>query len=75
MEIRDLLKLKRLQHFTRNAYYGFPCAKEHAYLNKLLGQGYSVVIIRETDRYLGRLKQRLPAVKLFKQGMNYESNY
>lgn len=71
-EVVSLLKLRRLQRSSRNAYYGFPCNKESEYLSKILNLGYAVVIIRETESYLGRLKQRLPVVKLFKQGTNHE---
>lgn len=75
MEIVNLLKLRRLQRSSRNAYYGFPCKKESEYLSKILDLGYSVVIAHETASYLGRLKQRLPVVKLFKQGLNHEESY
>jgi retron-type reverse transcriptase len=71
-EVVSLLKLRRLQRSSRNAYYGFPCNKESEYLSKVLNLGYSVVIIHETTSYLGRLKQRLPVVKLFKQGLSHE---
>lgn len=71
-EVVSHLKLRRLEGSSRNAYYGFPCHKEQSYLHKLLNLGYSVVIIRETESYLGRLKQRLPVVKLFKQGLDHE---
>lgn len=71
-EVVSLLKLRRLQRSSRNAYYGFPCNKESEYLSKVLNLGYSVVIIHETTSYLGRLKQRLPVVKLFKQGLSDE---
>lgn len=71
-EVVSLLKLRRLQRSSRNAYYGFPCNKESEYLSKILDLGYSVVIILETESYLGRVKHRLPVVKLFKQGTNHE---
>lgn len=71
-DVVSLLKLRRLQRSSRSAYYGFPCKKESEYLAKVLNLGYSVVIIHETDSCLGRLKQRLPVVKLFKQGISHE---
>lgn len=72
LAIIQVLKLRRLKYSSRKALYGFPCHKEAEYLTKILGLGYSVVIIRETENYLGRIKQRLPAVKIFKQGSNHE---
>ena len=51
---------------------GFPCHKKEEYLGRVLNLGYPVVIIHETENYLGRIKQRLPVAKLFKQGVSGE---
>lgn len=72
LNVVQTLRLRRLERSSRNAYYGFPCNKESEYLSKVLNLGYTVVIIRESESYLGRLKQRLPVVKLFKQGLSHE---
>lgn len=72
VDIVQVLRLRRLERSSRNAYYGFPCRKQTEYLAKILALGYRVVIIHETESYLGRIKQRLPVVKLFKQGLKDE---
>jgi len=30
-------------------------------------EGIPVIIIKETDRYIGRIKERLPAIKIIKK--------
>jgi hypothetical protein len=67
IKLRKLLNLRRLQHPSRGAYYGFPLYKIEEYMQILLNHGYRLVVVRETERYLGRLKERLPEKLLFKQ--------
>ena len=66
-EILEILKLRRLQRSSRHAWYGFPRHLEQAYMNKLLSHGYPVVLIQETSRTLGRLKERTPSYRIILQ--------
>lgn len=59
-----MLGLKRLKKNTRQAIYGFPMALEERYSMRLVKQGVAVVIVRETDRYIGKIKERLPIKKI-----------
>jgi hypothetical protein len=65
-KLRKLLNLWRLQHSSRSAYYGFPDRRLGGYVQILLNHGYHLVIVKETERYIGRLKERLPEKLLFK---------
>ena len=64
---KHLLNLKRLSQNKRGAIYGFPVRFENEYAKRLLSKGLPVVIIKETDRYIGRIKERLPIMKIVKQ--------
>jgi RNA-directed DNA polymerase len=74
-ELRKLLNLRRLQHSSRGAYYGFPVRKFEGYSQILLNHGYRLVIVKESERYLGRLKQRLPESLLFKSERTQDEKY
>lgn len=65
-EVKDILSLKRLKNNQRGAMYGFPVRLEKGYLKRLIEKGVPVIIIRETDRYIGRIKERLPVLKITK---------
>lgn len=56
--------LKTVKANSRGVKYGFPLKLEPRYLSQFLERGMTVVIIKETDRYFGRLKERLPVVVL-----------
>jgi retron-type reverse transcriptase len=62
--VREVLGVKPMKKNTRGALFGFPVRLEKEYAGKLLQKGISVVIVRETDRYIGRVKERLPKCKL-----------
>ncbi|MFN3480894.1 MAG: reverse transcriptase domain-containing protein [Thermodesulfovibrionales bacterium] len=62
-----ILKLKKLKKNKRGAIYGFPVGLERRYTERLVNKGIPVVIIKETDRYIGRIKERLPIMKLIKK--------
>jgi len=59
-----ILNLRRIKDSRRGAIYGFPVRLEGEYAKRLLNQGMPVIIIRETDRYIGRIKERLPIMKI-----------
>lgn len=66
-DVPAVLGLRRFENSARGAKYGFPASLETRYLKRLIQEGLSVVIIRETDRYIGRIKERLPAMKILKR--------
>lgn len=59
-----LLKLKRVAQSKRGVMYGFPERLADQYLKILVEKGVAVVIIKETDRYIGKVKERLPVMKI-----------
>ncbi len=64
-EVRKLLNLRRIQRGKRNIKYGFPVRLEYTYSGRLLNSGIAVVVVRQTERYIGRIRERLP-VKIMK---------
>jgi DNA mismatch repair ATPase MutS len=74
-KLRKLLNLRRLQHSSRGAYYGFPARKLEGYMQILLNHDYQLVIVREIERYFGLLKERLPVKLLFKQERSQNEKY
>jgi hypothetical protein len=64
METATLSRLKRLKENKRGALYGFPAGQWRSYALKILNEGRPVVVIKETGRYIGRLKERLPEKKI-----------
>jgi len=65
-DVMTILRLKRLGENKRGARYGFPVRLENEYVNRLIDKGIPLAIIRETDRYIGRIKERLPVMKILK---------
>ncbi|MBI5047640.1 MAG: hypothetical protein HZB54_01630, partial [Deltaproteobacteria bacterium] len=65
-DVMGTLGLKRLKNSQRRAMYGFPVRLGKEYLKRLVDKGIPIIIIRETDRYIGRIKQRLPVLKITK---------
>ncbi len=61
-----LLNLKRVAHSKRGVLYGFPIKLAGQYVKVLVEKRVSVVIIKETDRYIGKVKERLPVIKIVK---------
>ncbi len=66
-DVMTVLCLKRLKENRRGARYGFPLRLEEGYAERLVNKGMPVVIIKETDRYIGKIKERLPIMKIVKQ--------
>ncbi|MCX5885281.1 MAG: reverse transcriptase domain-containing protein [Proteobacteria bacterium] len=66
-EVQNILGLRSITARTRPVTYGFPVRLEKEYAGRLLRKGLPVVIIKETGRYLGRIKERLPVAKLIPQ--------
>jgi len=60
------MALKQLKENKRGAQYGFPVKLRDKYADALLAQGLSVVVVSETEEYIGRLKQRLPEMKIIR---------
>ena len=60
------MALKQLKKNKRGAQYGFPVKLKSKYANILLAEGRSVVVVQETGNYNGRLKERLPVMKITK---------
>ncbi|MBI5192350.1 MAG: hypothetical protein HZA08_02780 [Nitrospirae bacterium] len=63
-EMIALLKLKKVAQSKRGVIHGFPERLEDQYVKALVEKGVSVVIIKETDRYIGKVKERLPVMKI-----------
>ena len=63
-EVQNILGLRRITARKRPVMYGFPVKLEKKYAEKLISKGIQVVIIKETDRYLGRIKERMPVMKI-----------
>ncbi|MBI5096680.1 MAG: DUF1566 domain-containing protein [Nitrospirae bacterium] len=53
-----LLNLNRVAQSKRGVMYGFPDRLADQYVKVLVEKGVSVVIIKETDRYIGKIKER-----------------
>jgi retron-type reverse transcriptase len=65
-EVIAILRLERLKENRRGVRYGFPLRLEEGYAKRLVNEGIPVVIIKETDRYIGKIKERLPIMKISK---------
>lgn len=65
-EVMDILCLKKLNKSQRGVIYGLPVRLENRYSKRLVEEGITVIIIKETDRYIGRIKERLPIMKITK---------
>jgi len=64
-DIADMLRLKRINKSSiRKVKYGFPVRLEKAYINMLRRYRKSVTVVAEGDRYLTRVKERLPRYRL-----------
>ncbi len=64
-DIDNMLKLKRIQKSSiRKVSCGFPVRLEEVYINRLKRIGESITVIGEEDRYLTRVKERLPKYRL-----------
>ena len=59
-----MVSLKAIKKNGRGVKFGFPVKLEQRYLKQFLNSGMAVVIVKETDRYFGRLKERLPVMKI-----------
>ena len=65
-DVMAILCLERLKENRRGVKYGFPVRLEEEYTKRFLKEGMPVVIIKETDRYIGKIKERLPIMKISK---------
>ena len=59
--------LKAIKSNRRRAKYGFPMRLKEKKINFLINKGIKVVLIHETDNYVGRIKERLPISKISKK--------
>ncbi len=72
-EVRDALRLKRMKDNQRGTKYGFPMSYESVYLQKLMKSGVmSIVIVKETEGYIGRIKNRLPVRRVETKCLNLD---
>jgi len=67
-DVPAILGLKRHGQSGRGVRYGFPVRLETRFAKRLVEKGMPVVVIRETDRYIGRIKERLPVLKIMNRG-------
>ena len=64
-ELARMLGLKKIQKpSARNVKYGFPVRLERVFIDRIMSYGRSISIIGEKDRYLTRVKERLPKYSL-----------
>ena len=64
-DIARMVGLKKIHKpSARNATYGFPARLEKAFINRIMGLRWSTTVVGETDRYLTKVKQRLPKYSL-----------
>jgi len=61
---KTVLDLKPLKPNRRRAKSGFPVRLGLRNAKKVAQNGIPVVMVRETDQYMGKIKVRLPAVKI-----------
>ena len=67
-DVAGMLGLKKIhKSSTRNVKYGFPARHEKAFIDRIKGCGRSVTVVGEEDRYLTRVKERLPKYSLVLQ--------
>ena len=70
-ELRDavlnVIRLKRVKKNRRGIIYGFHVRLARGYIKRLIENGFPVLIVRETDRYLGKIKERLPVMKIVRE--------
>ena len=59
-----MFSLKALKHNKRGAKYGFPLFMGERNAKRAVEQGVQVIFIRETGRYIGKIKERLPYMKI-----------
>jgi len=63
--ISEKLKLKKINKYAMSGMNcGFPISLKGIYISKLKEKGKSVVVVGEGDRYLTRVKERLPRYRL-----------
>ena len=64
-DVAGMLGLKKIRKpSARNVKYGFPVRYEKAFIDRIKGCGWSVTVVGEGDRYLTRVKERLPKYSL-----------
>jgi hypothetical protein len=56
--------LKNIPSNKRGALYGFPMKLQEQYMRKVLSKGLPVVLVHETGMNYGRIKERLPVMKI-----------
>lgn len=64
-DVASMLGLRKINEpSARNARYGFPVRLEKAFINRIKGFGRSITVVGEENRYLTRVKERLPKYSL-----------
>ena len=59
-----MFDLKPLKPNNRRARYGFPVSMGGDYARRVAQKGLTVVFVTETDKYIDRIKCRLPSMKV-----------
>ena len=60
-DVARMLGLKEIEKpSARNVEYGFPLQLQKAFIDRIKSCGRSITIVAEEDRYLTRVKERLP---------------
>jgi hypothetical protein len=64
-DVAGMLGLRRIcKRSARNVKYGFPVRYEKTFIDRIKGCGRSITVVGEEDRYLTRVKERLPKYSL-----------
>ncbi len=63
-EVKVALNLKKIKVSRRGAMYGFPATMLTEKVSKILDKCIDVVIIKETGKYIFKLKERVPIMKI-----------
>jgi len=65
IDVAGMLGLKKIHKpSARNVKYGFPVRHEKAFIDRIKGCGRSLTVVGEGDKYLTRVKERLPKYSL-----------
>ena len=61
--VKPYQRFRRLKPNRRQVRYGISLRRGRSYAARLLKEGKTVALIKESGRYIGRIKERLPVAK------------
>jgi hypothetical protein len=67
-QVAEFLGLKPLRQNRRGAKYGFPLEQAGRHLRSLQGAGQGLLLIAEAESHFGRIRQRMPVLRIEKCG-------